>query len=90
VTATPCPLAGQVTTITYSGTLASGSTSLTMHWGYNSWNGVTDTAMTKQINGTWTVTITVPTGATTLNMAFFNQSNTWDNNNSSDYNLNVS
>ncbi len=90
VTAAPCPVAGQSTTITYSGPLASGATNITMHWGYNNWNGITDTAMTKQSNGTWTATITVPTGATTLNMAFHNQSNTWDNNNSSNYNLNVS
>ncbi len=90
VTATPCPIAGQSTTITYSGSLASGATSITMHWGYNNWNGITDTPMTKQSNGTWTATITVPTGATSLNMAFHNQNNTWDNNNGNNYNLSVS
>jgi hypothetical protein len=88
VTASPCPIiAGQQVTITYAGNLAASATSLTMHWGYNNWNGITDTAMTKQGNGSWVATITLPQGATSLNMAFYNQSNTWDNNNSSNYNL---
>lgn len=90
VSASPCPVAGQTTTITYSGSLASGASSITMHWGYNNWNGITDTAMTRQSNGAWTATVTLPSGATSINMAFYNQSNTWDNNNSSNYNLNVS
>lgn len=90
VSASPCPVQGQQTTITYNGFLASGASSITMHWGYNSWNGITDTPMTKQANGSWQATITVPQSATQLNMAFFNQSNTWDNNNTSNYNLSVS
>ena len=90
VTATPCPVAGQQITLSYDGSLASSATSITMHWGYNNWNGITDTTMAKQSNGTWTATITVPTGATSLNMAFHNQNNTWDNNSSQNYNLNVS
>jgi alpha-glucosidase len=32
----------------------------------------------------------VPSSATQLNMAFYNQSSTWDNNSSSNYNLTVS
>ncbi len=89
VSASPCPAsAGQQVTITYAGSLAAGATSLTMHWGYNNWNSITDAAMTKQSNGSWTVTITLPQGATSLNMAFYNQSNVWDNNNASNYNLN--
>ncbi len=90
VAATACPVHGQQTTITYYGTLASSATSITMHWGYNSWNGVTNTSMVRQPNGSWQATITMPSNATQLNMAFFNQNNTWDNNNSSNYNLTVS
>ncbi|HVU67770.1 MAG TPA: carbohydrate-binding protein, partial [Ktedonobacteraceae bacterium] len=90
VSTASCPtIPGTSITIVYAGSLASGATSLTMHWGYNNWTGTTDTTMTKQSNGTWTATITVPAGATTLNMAFKNQSSTWDNNGSSNYNLNA-
>ena len=90
VSATPCPVAGQSTTISYSGTLAASTTSLTLHWGYNNWSGITDTSMTKQSNGAWTASITIPAGATTLNMAFENQSSTWDSNGGSNYDLVVS
>jgi alpha-glucosidase len=90
VSTTSCPtVPGASITIVYNGTLASSASSITMHWGYNSWTGTTDSTMTKQSNGTWTATITVPSGATTLNMAFENQSSTWDNNGSSNYNLNT-
>lgn len=84
------PVAGQQVTITYAGSLASGATSLTMHWGDNNWNGVTNTSMTKQSNGTWTATVTVPTAATVLNMDFYNQNNTWDNNSTYNYDVTVS
>ncbi len=91
VSGAPCPLVhGTQTTITYGGSLAGSATSMTLHWGYNSWNSPTDAAMTKQSNGTWQATITLPTGATQLNIAFYNQSGTWDSNNSSNYNLSVS
>ncbi len=84
------PVAGDTVVLTYDGTLASGATSLTMHWGYNNWNGVTNTTMTKESNGTWEAVVTVPSSATSLNMAFYNQNNTWDNNNNNNYNLTVS
>ena len=90
VAATGCPVHSQATTITYSGTLASAATSITMHWGYNGWNGVTDTPLVKQPNGSWQATITMPSNATSLNMAFYNQSGTWDSNGGSNYNLTVS
>jgi glucoamylase len=87
VTTSPSPaVAGQPVTVTYNGSLAASATSVTMHWGYNGWQGTTDTAMAKQSNGTWTATVTVPAG-TGLNTAFYNQSGTWDNNNSSNYNI---
>ncbi|GMA58223.1 alpha-glucosidase [Alicyclobacillus sacchari] len=81
--------AGQQATVIYNGSLAASASSMTMHWGYNGWSGTTNTPMTKQSNGTWTATITVPFGAQTLNTAFYNQSSTWDNNNSNNYNFSV-
>jgi Starch/carbohydrate-binding module (family 53) len=91
VSTTSCPtIPGASITIVYSGTLASSASSITMHWSYDSWNGlIVDTTMSQQSNGTWTATITVPSGAATLNMAFKNQSSTWDSNGGSNYNLNT-
>ncbi len=90
VSSSPCPVHGQQATITYTGSLAASASSITLHWGYNSWNSVTETAMTKQGDGSWQATITLPQSATQLNMVFHDQSNNWDNNNSSNYNLTVS
>jgi len=81
--------AGQTITMIYAGTLATSSTSITMHWGYNNWSGVSNAAMTKQANGTWTATINLPSSATSLNTAFFNQSSVWDNNGGQNYNFSV-
>jgi Starch/carbohydrate-binding module (family 53) len=91
VTSSPCtPVHAQAVQIFYNGSLASSASSITMHWGYNGWNGVTDTVMTKTSNGVWTGFAMVPSSATGLNMAFVNQSGTWDNNNGQNYNLTVS
>lgn len=89
VAATGCPVHSQATTITYYGTLAAGATSITLHWGYNGWNGVTDTPLVKQPNGAWQATITMPASATSLNTAYYNQSGTWDSNGGSNYNFTV-
>ena len=87
VTTSPSPaVAGQPVTVTYDGSLAASATSITMHWGYDNWLSTTDTAMTKQSNGTWTATVTVPAG-TGLNTAFYNQASTWDNNGGNNYNI---
>jgi Starch/carbohydrate-binding module (family 53) len=96
------PLAGESVTITYQGHLALTAKRITMHWGYSNfrdvflahwgqtyWNGVTDTPMTKQDNGSWKVTITIPFDANALNMAFYDQSRIWDNNNRSNYHVSV-
>ncbi len=63
---------------------------ITLNWGYNNWNGITGTVMTRTSNGAWTGFAMVPSSATQLNMAFYNQSGTWDNNNGSNYTLTVS
>ncbi|HEV2637045.1 MAG TPA: carbohydrate-binding protein [Actinocrinis sp.] len=87
VTTSPSPaVAGQPVTVTYDGSLAASATSITMHWGYDNWLSITNTAMTKQANGTWTATVTVPAG-TGLNTAFYNQASTWDSNSGNNYNI---
>ena len=81
---------GQALTITYNGSLASGASSMTLHWGYNNWTSPTDVTMTKQSDGSWKATIVVPASASSINTAYYNQSGTWDSNGGSNYNLNVS
>jgi len=84
------PVQGQQAKIIYNGSLASGATSMTMHWGYNGWNGTANVIMTKQSDGSWLGSASLPQAANQLNLAFFNQNNTWDNNGGSNYNLSVS
>ncbi|WP_297421603.1 carbohydrate-binding protein [Clostridium sp.] len=89
VQVTPGPTAGKSVTVYYNGSLASSATSMTLHWGYNSWVTPSDVTMTKQSDGRWAATITLPSGSYMLNMCFKNESSTWDSNNSSNYNYSV-
>ncbi len=79
-------------TIIYSpgaGVLGS-ATQVCIHVGYNDWQGVPspDPAMTK--SGTnWTYVYWPPAGAYRIDCVFNNGSNTWDNNNGSDYGVTV-
>ena len=80
---------GAALTIYYHGSL-DGQSSVDLHWGNNNWNGVSDVQMVKRSSdGFWQATISVPSGATTINMAFNNNNGTWDNNNGQNYNINV-
>ena len=89
VSSNPSPLtAGQTASIYYDGSLAASATSMTMHWGYNNWNSTTNTTMTKEANGSWKATVTVPVG-TQLNAVFENQSGTYDNNGGNNYNMEI-
>jgi glucoamylase len=84
------PVQGQQVKISYNGALAAGATSITMRWGYNGWTGATDVSMTRQSDGSWLGNAFLPQVANSLDMAFFNQSGTWDNNSGSNYKLPVS
>jgi alpha-amylase len=92
VTWTPTtPVVGSTVTVTYdsSNSALKGSSSVTAHWGYDSWKGTTDTVMTKASDNLWKVTLTVPTAATSqLNLCFTNGS-TWDSNNSANWSISV-
>lgn len=46
--------------------------------------------MAKRADNFWQPTISVPSGATSINMAFNNDNGTWDNNNGGNYNVNIS
>ena len=82
----PAPTASKDVTVYYNGSLASSSSSMILHWGYNSFTSPTDGIMTKQTDGQWVATISLPSGSYMLNMCFKNNSSTWDNNDSSNYN----
>jgi alpha-amylase len=76
--------------ITYKkGPLGSGTDTLTVRWSHDSWVSATDTPMTRESDGSWRATVTLPAATSMLNMAFFNQSGTWDNNRGRNYNLAV-
>ena len=84
------PVQSQQVKITYNGSLAGSASSMTMHWGYNNWTSPTDVTMTKQSDGSWLGVAFLPQSANQLNLAFFNQSGTWDNNGGANYSLTVS
>ena len=76
--------------ITYKkGLLLRDADSLTVRWSYDDWTSASDTPMTRESDGSWRATVTVPASISTLTMAFFNQSEIWDNNTGSNYTLSV-
>ncbi len=81
------PVAGRSLTLTYTGTLASGS-AVNLHWGRNNWQDVTTIAMAK-VAGVWSVTLNLPVGTTMLDFVFNNGAGTWDNNSNQDYHVQV-
>lgn len=85
MTAVPLnPASGEIVTITYDGVLNTES-QVNMYWGYDDWKGIQTTPMTKA-DTKWTVSVTVPSEATTrLNLVFNNGTGTWDNNDGKDY-----
>jgi alpha-amylase len=81
------PTAGSTVAITYDATnsILQSSTNVILHWGYDGWNGVTDTYMTSLGSNAWETTLTVPSSATnSLNLCFTDGTN-WDNNNWNNY-----
>lgn len=90
VTSPSPPVAGQLVTVTYSGSLASGA-SVNIHHGFNgaNWTAVPGVAMTKS-GSNWVFSYTVPSAATNITMVFnFNGQEPWDNNGNSNYNFSV-
>ncbi len=85
------PVAGQQLTITYnpSGRPLAGSSSVCLHWGINGWTNVTSGVPLTQNGANWTVTITLPQSATSLEFALNNCANTWDSNGGADWRYTV-
>ncbi|HEX9337710.1 MAG TPA: carbohydrate-binding protein, partial [Pseudonocardiaceae bacterium] len=78
------PVAGQPAIVRYAGSLAASATAITLHWGHDGWQNVTDTPMSKQADGSWTAGITAPAGSV-LNFDVVNSGGTWDNNGGANY-----
>ena len=85
----PVPVRGRLAIITYDGLSLATAQQITMHWGHNDWMFITDTAMRCSRDGIWYATITIPSEATVLDIAFHDQSGTWDNHQHNDYHLPV-
>lgn len=87
VQVTPAPEACKQISVYYNGSLASSASNITLHWGCNGFTSPQDINMVKQADGRWLANITLPSGCYNVNMAFKDQSGTWDNNNSNNYNF---
>ncbi|MCB2155721.1 hypothetical protein KQI84_12625 [bacterium] len=87
----PAPAGGSVTVLydPASGPLA-GHSSVNIHHGYDGWSGVSDVAMSQNVDGFWEVTYTVNASATSsIDMVFYD-GGTWDNNGGNDWHFSVS
>ncbi len=85
--------AGKEVTIQYdpTGRVLEGAGQVSIHYGFNGWNGPTDAQMNLNANCVWEITITVAAyaeGAQGLNMVFF-EGGTWDNNDGNDWHFQV-
>jgi hypothetical protein len=84
------PVAGSEAKITYFalfGPLA-GSKRMTLHYGFDQWQHVTDLSMKKPAEETWEVTLKLPPGAKQLDFVFTN-GDKWDNNSESDWHTTI-
>ncbi|NLZ47734.1 MAG: alpha-amylase [Clostridiales bacterium] len=84
-------LADKKVTIKYNaeGRSLQGSSNVKIHWGYDGWKGVTDTAMTSKGNNLWEVTLDVPSAASSKLDLVFTDGSKWDNNNSQDWSISL-
>jgi pullulanase len=80
------PIPGQGVTVTYDNWLRT-EPQVIMHWSYAGYSvPATDTSMSKQTDGSWKTTVTVPPVAvSSFDAAFHNGAGHWDNNGGSDY-----
>lgn len=100
VIVSPTQLApGGQATVTYpAGALLAGGASVTLHYGFNYWDldlggdVAKDAPMTKQADGSFTISVPLAAGARLLDMAFFSETSSgkqWDNNGGADFHRSV-
>ena len=85
------PSLGSMVTITYNaeGRVLQDSSNVKIHWGYDGWKGVSQTAMVSKGSNVWEVTLEVPSAARNNLDLVFTDGSKWDNNNSQDWNISL-
>ncbi len=88
------PIAGQNAAVTYdpSGRPLAGAAQVYLHYGFNAWNPVVSPDPPMSFNAgesVWEITVSVPAGASQLDLVFNNGGGTWDNNNGADWHFTV-
>ena len=91
VTTPAIPFEDTSLTLTYSpGTNALGSAEgIRLHIGHDGWQDTQDILLTRQPDGSCTGTYAIPSGARSLQWAFFDGGDVWDDNGGSDWSLAV-
>jgi hypothetical protein len=79
--------AGEPVTIEYDASVRplQGLAPLTIHWGHDDWQDVTDVVMTSTGPDQWSITLTPPAGSLSLEFVFTDGLGTWDNNGGADW-----
>jgi hypothetical protein len=79
---------GDNVSIHYQGLLRnSGAQTVFLHYGFDSWNGVSEVPMEKE-NGNFRTNITAQ-GNTEINFCFKDNANNWDNNNGHNWSIHL-
>jgi hypothetical protein len=85
-------VAGQMVQVAYNpagGPLA-GASQVTMHYGFNNWNAVTDSLMTwNATESVWNLSVPVSPQASQFDLVFNNGAGVWDNNDGQDWHFSV-
>lgn len=92
VAASPgCPQAGSPLTLRYApaGNALANAAAVTIHIGHDGWQDVSDLAMSKNADGSWTATLPVSNSVQRLDFAFTDGLGVWDDNGGRDWSLAV-
>jgi hypothetical protein len=72
------------------GPLPAGTDPVWLHYGFNGWTGVSDTAMAWAADSSaWRLTLTLPAGAEQVDFVFHDNAGHWDNNQGQDWHVAV-
>lgn len=80
---------GTETSITYDGLLSnSGADKVYLHYGFDGWHNSETVAMKKSLSGSFNTKVKV-NGKDELNFCFKDSANNWDNNNGTDWKVEI-
>ncbi|MGP1608530.1 MAG: carbohydrate-binding protein [Clostridium sp.] len=82
-------IAGEEAVIIYNGELVNNSKKIFLHYGIDNWNNVNEVEMVQTVQG-YESKIAIPLNSNDISFSFRNELNLWDNNNSANYNFNIS